>query len=503
MKFLIASITGAIIGYITNWLAIKMLFRPYTEKKIFGIKIPFTPGLIPKERVRIAKSVGETVGTHLITKDDVMNALCSPKMNEHLELWVEKKVLEIGNSSQSIKDTIKPFLGEDYEGVVDSVNNHVRDIMLSSLSKDTIKEKLGSAIEQIVKSEFQTSPEKFLENEKLKDLKNNLIEKIKELKEAPYFNEKIEEYVTEKIKGLENSDKSIEEIIPSSFMVALKEYIHNSRSEICGTINELLQEPEVEAKLKKAVGDMMSANLSPMIAMFINVDTIYDKVRKAIEDYLKDDESQKSVAQIVNKTIDTITKGSVKEFVSKLEQFENNNISKDIAKFISANILTDNIIDYTASEVELYIKKYDSFHELMIKFDSDYITKLSGILLEKLEVIIESDNFKAMLKSMIQSGIEDLLEVSLGDLVKKNEKKVTKAALRIVQDIYQKFIDNEAVGIVETFNIPKIVEEKINGFDVAFAEKIIIDIAAKELSAITWLGALLGAIIGIVSPLLG
>ena len=43
MKIIIPVFVGAIIGYITNWLAIKMLFRPHGEKKIFGIKLPFTP----------------------------------------------------------------------------------------------------------------------------------------------------------------------------------------------------------------------------------------------------------------------------------------------------------------------------------------------------------------------------------------------------------------------------------------------------------------------------
>ena len=65
MKFIMPILLGAVIGYITNWLAIKMLFRPHYEKKIFGLHIPFTLGLIPKEMNRIAKSIGETVGVHL------------------------------------------------------------------------------------------------------------------------------------------------------------------------------------------------------------------------------------------------------------------------------------------------------------------------------------------------------------------------------------------------------------------------------------------------------
>ena len=75
MKIIIPIIVGAIIGYFTNWLAIKMLFRPHYEKRIFGYKLPFTPGLIPKERYRIAKSIGETVGVYLLSPDTIIEEL--------------------------------------------------------------------------------------------------------------------------------------------------------------------------------------------------------------------------------------------------------------------------------------------------------------------------------------------------------------------------------------------------------------------------------------------
>jgi len=45
-------IIGFIIGYLTNYLAIKMLFRP--RKKILGIQ-----GVLPKRKAKLAKSIGE------------------------------------------------------------------------------------------------------------------------------------------------------------------------------------------------------------------------------------------------------------------------------------------------------------------------------------------------------------------------------------------------------------------------------------------------------------
>ena len=73
--YLISALVGAVIGYITNWLAIKMLFKPHNEKRVFGIRIPFTPGLIPKEKKRIAKSIGETVSEHILTNEVIAQSL--------------------------------------------------------------------------------------------------------------------------------------------------------------------------------------------------------------------------------------------------------------------------------------------------------------------------------------------------------------------------------------------------------------------------------------------
>ena len=46
---------GAVIGYFTNYLAVKMLFRPRREIKIGSKTLPFTPGVIPKGKPRLAR----------------------------------------------------------------------------------------------------------------------------------------------------------------------------------------------------------------------------------------------------------------------------------------------------------------------------------------------------------------------------------------------------------------------------------------------------------------
>lgn len=68
-------IIGALIGAVTNHLAIRMLFRPLEAKYIGKYRIPFTPGLIPKRRDELAANLGRTVVKHLLTPEGISNRL--------------------------------------------------------------------------------------------------------------------------------------------------------------------------------------------------------------------------------------------------------------------------------------------------------------------------------------------------------------------------------------------------------------------------------------------
>ena len=67
--------------------------------------------------------------------------------------------------------------------------------------------------------------------------------------------------------------------------------------------------------------------------------------------------------------------------------------------------------------------------------------------------------------------------------------------------VYETFMDKKSENFIQELNIPKVVEEKINEFDMAELEKMIMEIAKKELNALVWLGGLLGMLMGFVNLL--
>jgi uncharacterized membrane protein YheB (UPF0754 family) len=63
---------GGLIGYVTNWLAVKMIFRPIKPRRFLGIRIQ---GLIGKRQKELARSIGNVVGNHLVEHKDVVRSL--------------------------------------------------------------------------------------------------------------------------------------------------------------------------------------------------------------------------------------------------------------------------------------------------------------------------------------------------------------------------------------------------------------------------------------------
>lgn len=90
-------VVGGIIGYFTNDIAIRMLFRPYTAKYFAGRKLPFTPGLIPRNQERLAKRISDTIMGSLLTPDELQKLARRLLQTERVQgalLWLLKLALD-------------------------------------------------------------------------------------------------------------------------------------------------------------------------------------------------------------------------------------------------------------------------------------------------------------------------------------------------------------------------------------------------------------------------
>jgi uncharacterized membrane protein YheB (UPF0754 family) len=80
---------GALIGWLTNFLAIKMLFRPREPKLIFGMLLQ---GVIPRRQRDLALKIGEVVEEELLKSEDILHAINSEELRGHLASVIDTRL---------------------------------------------------------------------------------------------------------------------------------------------------------------------------------------------------------------------------------------------------------------------------------------------------------------------------------------------------------------------------------------------------------------------------
>ncbi len=111
LNWLIPLLVGAVIGYITNDIAIKMLFHPRKAYHIGKWRVPFTPGLIPKEKNRVARSIGNVISTQLLNSDVVAETLTSDNMVAEIREKLIQIVEDNRDNTEKVRDVLERILG--------------------------------------------------------------------------------------------------------------------------------------------------------------------------------------------------------------------------------------------------------------------------------------------------------------------------------------------------------------------------------------------------------
>lgn len=156
-SIIIKPLIGAGIGYVTNLIAVKMLFRPLKPIKIGKHTLPFTPGIIPKNKARLAEAIGNSISTNLLTEDSLKKTLLSREMKENIKIKISN-VLSYAETENSIKlkDYIKSYIGDvSYNKNLEKLTNHITSNLYETLISynlgDLIAEKFELAIKEKLK----------------------------------------------------------------------------------------------------------------------------------------------------------------------------------------------------------------------------------------------------------------------------------------------------------------------------------------------------------------
>ncbi len=171
IKILILATIGGLIGYITNVIAIKLIFRP-----IIPIKIPIINkeiiGLIPKRKTEIATNIGTIIQEEFLSLDEILNNIVTEADKQSVVEYIRVKLKLIINEKlslapSSIKRIIQEYI---YDFIEEEIKHSIDDLSEEIVSKATTR----INIKEIVENKINQLDLYELENIILRIAKNEL-----------------------------------------------------------------------------------------------------------------------------------------------------------------------------------------------------------------------------------------------------------------------------------------------------------------------------------------
>ncbi|MDQ0268963.1 DUF445 domain-containing protein [Cytobacillus purgationiresistens] len=144
---ILMAVIGAIVGGFTNYLAIKMIFKPYHPIYLGKWRLPFTPGLIPKRRDKMADQMGDLVVNHLLTAESIQTKFLNSNFQTEMTVLVQNELSNVLTSERTLNEVLEGWgLSEGQMKTEQYLNNWIEskyDEMMGTYRDQPLKNVLS------------------------------------------------------------------------------------------------------------------------------------------------------------------------------------------------------------------------------------------------------------------------------------------------------------------------------------------------------------------------
>ncbi|MBM7555994.1 DUF445 family protein [Halanaerobacter jeridensis] len=481
--FIISPLVGSLIGYWTNWLAIKMLFRPLTKKEIFGFEIPFTPGVIPRRRTELAESIGGAVGKKLLTPDAFEKILQGPNMKTKVQEFIKEKIKNLENENRNLEEILTEIFSDDKE--VETLKE-----LLKKVINENIEESLSSdQVTELIKSQFNSEQtikkiNSYLNSREYYELKTEIIALIQEESMVEGLQEQVVTYLKAELNNIEE-DKTVREIIPDSLIQSGKAWLEEQKPEVINHLISFLESEELKQQIESKVENFFDNN--PMLSMLSGFkDKIVEKFLNYLISYVEEEENQVQIMQEIDRLLDSLLDTSCVSIIERLDEEDLEQIAKKIV---------DQLV------------KEENINQLFDKFENKIIEKLkseqgNNFLEVIVDKIVHNNLIRMVIADIVDFKVEELFVTPLSNYFEKLDKDLIQRLENGIVNVIEYIMEHHLGTIFATLDFEKLVKDKINSFDVLEVERLLLDVIETELNAITWFGAVLGFLLGLITPII-
>lgn len=500
---------GAIAGGTTNAIAVWMLFHPYEPPVVFGRRLNRVQGAIPKNKQRLATAMGRTVGTKLLTPEDLARILAEPAFRNAFDERLRGFVVSVFDRERG---SLAELIPEPALGQVRAILEQAGETGLERLDEYLASDSFRRAVErwiELLREELRDRPvSDVLTGERQQALGEAAERWLANVVEGDAFAEAVTDYVDRGAVRLLQPDRTFEQLLPQGLVAAVERAIAGYLPIAIERLGGMLDDPAARTRVEQILHELLDRFMRDLkfhqrlvAALFITPETI-DRVLKAVEkegaakiaELLQDPAVREAMARGVNNAIVDFLQKPVVSVLGEPGDESVVNAKETVVRWITGMARDPQTRGFLVEKLHGLLDTAGgrTWGELLRHLPPDKVA-------DAVIAAARSERAAELYREGMLKSVDWTLHRPIGRPADKlGEDAPARVEAALAEPLWR-WIQEQVPTVVHQLDIQRRVETKIMEFPTPQLEALVRGVTERELQLIIRLGYVLGAMIGTVS----
>ncbi len=483
-----------------------MLFHPH-ERRGFGV-FKFQ-GAIPKNKPRLAKTIGRTVGQKLLSAEDLHQQLTAPGIQEAFDSAVCGFVVSLLDTERgSLREELPENLLPEIDTTIDSVAKIIANRVVEYASTDDFRDTTAEFLTKTRDRVADKSVGLILTGERREAVRNRVEEWVAEAAASTELDRIVGEWMDRQLVSLAADSTPLLEKLPPTLVVAVEKEIQDYLPLAIDRMAGVLRNPEARGRIQNALHELFERFVRDLmlheriVARLVVTERTITKVLDNFEregadqlgKLLDQPEMRAQVAKSVNDAVVSFLRKPMSDHMERLGAERLEGVKNTAAEYVATIVRDPATRRYGIDKLDQALQAAEgrTWGDLLKYVPPD----------QAADWVADAVRDPKM-REWIAEGARTVLTALLNREIGRPSSLLPDGGVDRIADrlspVLWDWTQRQVPVVLETIDVQKMVEEKVLSFSLVRIEEIVRTTTQRELDVIVRLGWVLGAIVGCVA----
>ena len=503
LRAIVTILFGALAGGITNAVAISMLFHPYEPRGLWPLRLQ---GAIPKNKARLAKTIGRTVGQRLLTAKDLTEQLSTPGVRGAFDQAVRHFVASLLESERgALRDEFPEGLVTELEQVLDGVAATVADKVEEFVATDQFREEVERFLTRAHDDYADHPIGDLLTAARQEAIRERVEQWVGDAVASEELDRTIHGWLDRQIDRLAQDETALLDRLPPDLVAAIEREMTGYLPVALDRLAAILSDPEARSRIQRALHELFERFVRELmlheriVARLVVTEKTIARLldnfeREGVDQLaalLDEPEMRTQVARSINDAVVNFLRRPLKDHFARLGPERTEGIKNAAGRNITAALRDPTTRQHAIEQLDraLQATEHRTWGDLLRHLPPE---RAASWLAEA----ARTPRLHTWVRDGTATALRSLLTQPVGRPADWLPEGSTDRIASQLAPVLWQWIQEQVPELVAQVDVQTMVEKKVLGFSLQRIEEIVRNTTQRELTLIVRLGYLLGAIVG-------